>query len=41
MRASQVVRDLLTFARRSEGEVGSICLNELVERTMRLRTYDL
>ena len=41
MRASQVVRDLLTFARRSEGEVGSICLNELVERTMRLRTHDL
>jgi len=41
MRASQVVRDLLTFARRSEGEVGSICLNELVERTMRLRMHDL
>jgi two-component system, NtrC family, sensor kinase len=41
MRASQVVRDLLTFARRSEGEVGSICMNELVERTMRLRMHDL
>ena len=41
MRASQVVRDLLTFARRSENEVGSICMNELVERTMRLRTHDL
>jgi two-component system NtrC family sensor kinase len=41
MRASQVVRDLLTFARRSAGEVGSICLNELVERTMRLRMHDL
>ena len=41
MRASQVVRDLLTFARRSESEVGSICLNELVERTMRLRMHDL
>jgi len=34
VRASQVVRDLLTFARRSEGEVGTICMNELVERTM-------
>jgi two-component system NtrC family sensor kinase len=41
MRASQVVRDLLTFARRSESEVGSICVNELVERTMRLRMHDL
>ncbi|MBK5188514.1 MAG: hypothetical protein JJD97_09715, partial [Gemmatimonadaceae bacterium] len=41
MRASQVVRDLLTFARRSEGEVGSTCMNELVERTMRLRMHDL
>ncbi|HEV7702862.1 MAG TPA: ATP-binding protein [Gemmatimonadaceae bacterium] len=41
MRASQVVRDLLTFARRSENEVGSICMNELVERTMRLRMHDL
>ena len=41
MRASQVVRDLLTFARRSEGEVGPICMNELVERTMRLRMHDL
>ncbi len=41
IRASQVVRDLLTFARRSEGEVGSICMNELVERTMRLRMHDL
>jgi len=41
MRASQVVRDLLTFARRSENEVGSICVNELVERTMRLRMHDL
>ncbi len=41
MRASQVVRDLLTFARRSENEVGTICMNELVERTMRLRMHDL
>ncbi|HLB10606.1 MAG TPA: ATP-binding protein, partial [Gemmatimonadaceae bacterium] len=41
VRASQVVRDLLTFARRSEGEVGTICMNELVERTMRLRMHDL
>ncbi|MEO8879806.1 MAG: ATP-binding protein [Gemmatimonadaceae bacterium] len=41
MRASHVVRDLLTFARRSEGEVGSIDMNELVERTMRLRMHDL
>ena len=41
VRASQVVRDLLTFARRSEGEVGTISMNELVERTMRLRMHDL
>jgi two-component system, NtrC family, sensor kinase len=41
IRASRVVRDLLTFARRSEGEVGSICVNELTERTIRLRMHDL
>jgi two-component system, NtrC family, sensor kinase len=41
VRASQVVRDLLTFARRREGPLVPICLNELVERTMRLRTHDL
>jgi CheY-like chemotaxis protein len=35
------VRDLLTFARRSENEVVPICMNELVERTMRLRMHDL
>jgi two-component system NtrC family sensor kinase len=41
MRASQVLRDLLTFARRSEGESATIQLNELIERTLRLRSYEL
>lgn len=41
MRASQVLRDLLTFARRSESEVATIQLNDLVERTMRLRGYEM
>ena len=40
-RASQVLRDLLTFARRSESESATIALNDLIERTMRLRTYEL
>src|SRR5690606_5716606 len=40
-RASQVLRDLLTFARRSEGESATIQLNDLVERTMRLRLYEM
>ena len=41
MRASQVLRDLLTFARRSESESEKIHLNELIERTMRLRSYEM
>ncbi|MFN2399296.1 MAG: ATP-binding protein [Gemmatimonadaceae bacterium] len=41
VRASQVLKDLLTFARRSEGERQSVDLNELVERTIRLRGYEL
>jgi two-component system NtrC family sensor kinase len=41
IRASQVLRDLLTFARRSESESATIQLNELVERTLRLRGYEL
>lgn len=40
-RASQVLRDLLTFARRSESETGTVQLNELVERTLRLRSYEM
>lgn len=40
-RASQVLRDLLTFARRSEGENATIQLNDLLERTMRLRHYEM
>ena len=40
-RASQVLRDLLTFARRSEGENATIQLNDLLERTMRLRVYEM
>jgi two-component system NtrC family sensor kinase len=41
IRASQVLRDLLTFARRSESESATIQLNDLIERTMRLRGYEL
>ncbi|MBX6333600.1 MAG: PAS domain S-box protein, partial [Gemmatimonadaceae bacterium] len=41
MRASQVLRDLLTFARRSESESETIQLNDLVERTLRLRAYEM
>lgn len=41
LRASQVLRDLLTFARRSESETATIALNDLIERTMRLRAYEL
>ncbi|HEU4563326.1 MAG TPA: ATP-binding protein, partial [Gemmatimonadaceae bacterium] len=41
MRASQVLRDLLTFARRSESESATIQLNDLVERTLRLRAYEM
>ncbi|HET7550864.1 MAG TPA: ATP-binding protein [Gemmatimonadaceae bacterium] len=40
-RASQVLRDLLTFARRSEGENATIQINDLIERTMRLRLYEM
>jgi two-component system NtrC family sensor kinase len=41
MRASQVLRDLLTFARRSESDSATIQLNDLAERTLRLRTYEM
>ena len=37
MRASQVVKDLLTFARRSEPQREPLDLNGVVERTLRLR----
>jgi two-component system NtrC family sensor kinase len=41
LRASHVLRDLLTFARRSESESETIQLNDLVERTLRLRAYEM
>ncbi|HEU4643152.1 MAG TPA: ATP-binding protein [Gemmatimonadaceae bacterium] len=41
LRASQVLRDLLTFARRSESETETIQVNDIVERTMRLRSYEM
>lgn len=41
LRASQVVKDLLTFARRSEARRQSLDLNEIVERSLRMRTYEL
>jgi two-component system NtrC family sensor kinase len=39
MRASQVVKDLLTFARRSEPQREPLDLNAVVARTLRLRQY--
>lgn len=41
LRASQVVRDLLAFARRSEPQRAAIDLNAIVARTIRLRGYEL
>lgn len=41
VRASQVVKDLLAFARRSEPQREPVDLNDLVERTLRLRGYQL
>jgi two-component system NtrC family sensor kinase len=41
VRASQVVKDLLAFARRSEPQREAIDLNALVSRTLRLRDYQL
>ncbi|HEX6966768.1 MAG TPA: ATP-binding protein [Gemmatimonadaceae bacterium] len=41
VRASQVLSDLLTFARRSETEPRPLVLNEVVERTVRLRSYEM
>jgi two-component system NtrC family sensor kinase len=41
MRASQVVKDLLTFARRSESRRLSLDLNEIVERAVRVSSYEI
>ncbi|MBC7788633.1 MAG: response regulator [Anaerolineae bacterium] len=41
VRASQVVKDLLTFARRSESQPQPLDLNELIERTVRVSGYEL
>ena len=41
LRASQVVKDLLAFARRSPSERHAIDLNDVVERSVRLRGYQL
>jgi two-component system NtrC family sensor kinase len=40
-RASQVVKDLLAFARRSDPQRELVDLNDLVERTVRLHAYQL
>ncbi len=40
-RASQVVRDLLAFARRAPAERNAVDVNELVERSLRLRGFQL
>ena len=41
LRASQVVKDLLAFARRSAPERNAVDLNEVVERSLRLRGYQI
>jgi two-component system NtrC family sensor kinase len=41
VRASQVLRDLLTFARRSESQRQLLDVSDVVERTLRLRGYEL
>jgi two-component system NtrC family sensor kinase len=41
LRASQVVKDLLAFARRSEPQREPVDLNGVVQRTLRLRGYQL
>ena len=41
LRASQVVKDLLAFARRNEPQREPIDLNAIVGRTLRLRAYQL
>ena len=41
LRASQVVRDLLAFARRSEPQREAVDLGAVVERTLRLHAYQL
>ena len=41
IRASQVVKDLLAFARRSEPRRDPLDLNQIVDRTLRLRAYEL
>ena len=41
LRASQVVKDLLAFARRAEPQREPVDLNAVVQRTLRLRGYQL
>ncbi len=41
LRASQVVKDLLAFARRSEPQREPLDLNGVISRTLRLRGYEL
>ncbi|HJR43202.1 MAG TPA: ATP-binding protein [Gemmatimonadaceae bacterium] len=41
VRASQVLKDLLTFARRSESQRQRLEVSEIVERTLRLRGYEM
>ena len=41
IRASQVVKDLLAFARRSEPRRDALDLNQIVDRTLRLRGFEL
>ncbi|MEX2178871.1 MAG: ATP-binding protein [Gemmatimonadaceae bacterium] len=41
LRASQVVKDLLAFARRSETQNEPLDINGVIARTLRMRTYQL
>lgn len=40
-RAKAVIRDLLIFARKTEPRIGPVDLNDLIEQTLRLRSYPL
>ncbi|MEX0909438.1 MAG: ATP-binding protein, partial [Gemmatimonadaceae bacterium] len=40
-RAANVIKDLRAFARRSASETGAVDLNEIISRTIRLRSYQV
>jgi len=40
-RAGRIVRNLLTFARKGPGEQAAVDLNDVIQRTLLLMSYDL